>query len=544
MAGKTKTIVGIASALFVLVTVIQLSLQPIESASFKSAVDGKWLHMPSWSQRHGNQDNFVYPSGSNETSQQDDLKSEFESSWINATESSISNITESLSNTTAPIALDAADSSYNLTIRYSLDQANIHDVFNSTLGFEKVIMLSLPSRGDRQDAFSVMTRLSNITYLPMDGIVGTDVPEKALPMGMTYKTQSLSAIGSWRAHLNALRYVVQNNLQSAIIFEDDADWDVSLRYQLVQYAKASRYILRQNGSSPSPYGDGWDVLTIGHCDAEAWKEDMRRWVIPHDPTVIVPHVRGGAWIPDMKPWQAWDSPHPDRGNNTRICFASEWNACTTAYAVSLAGAEKILLYMSMLPFNDKFDNGLGAMLRHHKEKSDFMGVTCYPTVIGVSHGAGSGAKYSDIDVHGGTHEKPYSERLQFPFRKNIQRVLKGETTFEGEYSVEKMADKEEGKSATPFLMDFADIIKPEGQAEVLVKVEKPDGTTILEAVSEEEFLGRQSMFEEEERKLQDELHRTDSNTDTSATITYLHQSLHVSDFIETLATPTSDLPDD
>lgn len=130
-------------------------------------------------------------------------------------------------------------------------------------------MLSLPFRGDRQDTFAVQAQLSNITWTQMWGVEGQDVPEKAMPYGMTYEKIGKNGVGSWRAHLNALRYVVKNKLESAIIFEDDADWDVSLRYQLVQYAKASRYILRQNGTSSSPYGDGWDVLTIGHCDAEA-----------------------------------------------------------------------------------------------------------------------------------------------------------------------------------------------------------------------------------------------------------------------------------
>ena len=399
-------------------------------------------------------------------------------------------------------------------------------------------MLSLPYRGDRQDTFAVQAELSNITWTQMWGVEGKDVPERALPYGMTYETMSKNAIGSWRAHLNALRYVVMNRLESAIIFEDDADWDVALRYQLVQYAKASRYILRQNGSASSPYGNGWDVLTIGHCDAEARKEDMRRWVIPNDPTVIAPHIRGGAWIPDMKPWQAWNSKHPDKSNNTRICFASEWNACTTAYAVSLAGAMKILYYQSMTPFNEKFDNGLGNMLRHHEKKSNFTGITCYPTVIGVSHGAGTGAKTSDIESYGGIHERPYSERLQFPVRKNIERLFRGDNIFEGEYSVERMADKPEVDNPTPFLLNFTDIIKAEGRAEVLVTVTESDGVNHLESIPEEDFLEMKMNFEEEYR-LEESLATAHPPDTSSDSISNAHTSYSATSILDPMTVRTA-----
>lgn len=31
-------------------------------------------------------------------------------------------------------------------------------------------------------------------------------------------------LGSWRTHLDAFRYVVDNRIQVALIFEDDVDW--------------------------------------------------------------------------------------------------------------------------------------------------------------------------------------------------------------------------------------------------------------------------------------------------------------------------------
>jgi hypothetical protein len=37
--------------------------------------------------------------------------------------------------------------------------------------------------------------------------------------------------------------MVERRVSSALIFEDDADWDVALKMQLVQFARGSRFLL-------------------------------------------------------------------------------------------------------------------------------------------------------------------------------------------------------------------------------------------------------------------------------------------------------------
>ena len=56
------------------------------------------------------------------------------------------------------------------------------DTMNSTLGFDKVFVISMPDRSDKRDAFSLQARLSNITFEVRDGVAGADVPAKALPL--------------------------------------------------------------------------------------------------------------------------------------------------------------------------------------------------------------------------------------------------------------------------------------------------------------------------------------------------------------------------
>src|SRR5256886_11651925 len=40
------------------------------------------------------------------------------------------------------------------------------------------------------------------------------------------------AKGSWRAHLNAVKTVVKQNLSTALIVEDDIDWDIHIKSQI------------------------------------------------------------------------------------------------------------------------------------------------------------------------------------------------------------------------------------------------------------------------------------------------------------------------
>ena len=59
----------------------------------------------------------------------------------------------------------------------------------------------------------------SITFIP--DIYGADVSPKALPFSFDRKQ---NVVGSWRAHMNVAAKMVEENIQSALIFEDDTDW--------------------------------------------------------------------------------------------------------------------------------------------------------------------------------------------------------------------------------------------------------------------------------------------------------------------------------
>ena len=104
----------------------------------------------------------------------------------------------------------------------------------------------------------------NKTLPTLDGLPAKEKPRKKL-------------LGAWRAHLNVATRMVYERISTAILFEDDADWDVNLHTQLEQFAQGSRYITSSwsgskelkskasGGDANSPYGEDWDLLWLGHC---------------------------------------------------------------------------------------------------------------------------------------------------------------------------------------------------------------------------------------------------------------------------------------
>jgi GR25 family glycosyltransferase involved in LPS biosynthesis len=88
-----------------------------------------------------------------------------------------------------------------------------------------------------------------VTRIP--GVRGEDVLPKAKPN----KAESLlpGVIGCWRAHADAWARVIDEGLETALILEDDADWDIALKEELSLLSNA----LAEQGS---PLGNSKQYL--------------------------------------------------------------------------------------------------------------------------------------------------------------------------------------------------------------------------------------------------------------------------------------------
>ncbi|VBB79661.1 Putative Glycosyltransferase Family 25 [Podospora comata] len=337
------------------------------------------------------------------------------------------------------------------------------DVLNSTLGFQEIFVINLPERSDRRDAMTLAAALTRLDVKWIDGIDGKDVPERVLPGDSWDKKISKGNKGSWRAHMNALQRIVQDNLTSALILEDDADWDIRLKEQMQVFAQAARAFTQPAPRTRStladtedrselsvsqipinlrsrltPYGDSWDVLWLGHCGTEFPSAST---IVAHKnktPTINrVPLLRvtipSDVTVPDAKhlkahPFALQDSLAKEYAPHTRVVHASDKTTCTQAYAVSQQGARKLLYQFGLKTLTAGWDLMLGDWcdgLYPRETGNRPVCVTVQPPLF--SHHYGKGAA-SDITAPGGgfvNKDKEMTPYVRLSVRVNMERLVQG-----------------------------------------------------------------------------------------------------------------------
>ena len=212
--------------------------------------------------------------------------------------------------------------------------------------------------------------------------------------------------------------IISRRLSSAIIIEDDADWDLNLRSMMEYIALGSQTLLDTPQDQPphSPYGDGWDLMWLGHCASSTIKGDDRRFIMRNDPSVPPwQHRANYGDIPDMSPYD----------NTTRILFFTAGNTCTYSYALSYRGAAKILKYLSMDVFNKPIDFGLREMCE--KRERGFTCISVFPQIFGEHKPAGAKERDSDIDQQNrsSVRAKGYSHNIVHSTRLNVEHLIDG-----------------------------------------------------------------------------------------------------------------------
>lgn len=192
--------------------------------------------------------------------------------------------------------------------------------------------------------------------------------------------------------------IVINSLSSALVLEDDADWDVSIKNQLQAFASGSQFVTAvPKGHKPhSPYGDDWDLLWLGHCASTMMPDDDRRWVIENDATVPDPKHRANfANIPDMAA-SGYD-------NSTRVVYRASDGVCLYAYALSFRGARKLLRGQALRKTFTPIDVGIGQLC---KEKG-FKCISVFPQLIDSHKAAG---RLSRTAISGGSARRRSGRR--------------------------------------------------------------------------------------------------------------------------------------
>lgn len=175
---------------------------------------------------------------------------------------------------------------------------------------------------------------------------------------------------AWLGHIDLLKFVIQNRWGSALIMEDDVDWDVGIRNQTKLIAKAVLTLTKQKHSEQAPYGREWDVLWMGHCSDPANTD--RPIIAFDDPTVISLDKYSGldTYIKNILP------------DGQRSVHYAGNPVCTFAYAVSATGAKK-LLHQASLGHGGAFD----LMLMHSCQDRTLDCITVNPEIFDGYHPA-------------------------------------------------------------------------------------------------------------------------------------------------------------
>ncbi|KAF2099445.1 hypothetical protein NA57DRAFT_55413 [Rhizodiscina lignyota] len=392
-----------------------------------------------------------------------------------------------------PSPQTATQWSEQLSARLSLSKSeleeipkHLRDVYNETLGFEKIFVINLPSRTDYHDALTLAAAGTGLKLDWIDAVKGEDVDERVLPPGGIQTNLVAGKRGCWRSHLDALTRMVEENIQSALIIEGDADWDVRIKSEMYNFAQASNMLLQPLASSSdyapefadatyanpsksadgdeidfhnppmtkaptgSPYGDGWDLFWIGHCGTMfPTREDTPdtprgRVVQTDDPTV--PEYRHFTYY-----FEKEKTVKTNYANHTRFYFHTRQNVCTIAYAISQEGARKLLYELGLHKMNDPQDLMHRQFCDGRKGRRHHTCLTTIPELFQSHRPAGSKSGFSDIDENTqksqSINERAWTSNIRWSVRMNMLKLVENETDFDDQYpdSKKKKDDKKEGE---------------------------------------------------------------------------------------------------
>lgn len=308
--------------------------------------------------------------------------------------------------------------------------------------------------------------VSNIELDFIDGVKGDTVPDKAIPVAKEQSRLGDASIGSWRAHMNAVQEIVRRNLSSALILEDDVDWDIRLKQQLYDFSLASRALIQPLSASSSsskkfadptfnqppesmpnviptfkfddlpstipptdsPYGDDWDLLWLGHCgvtfpfDRPDHAKLPKGRVIRHDDITVPP--KNNLWSLNKPFTLVKDYPE-----HTRAVHHTQEGVCSLGYAISQRGARKLLYEVALKEVTDAFDILLRFFCEGGKAgRKPHKCLTVQPGYFQHHRAVGPTSHASDIGNHKGKYrEKGLTDMIRWSVRLNLEALMDGKT---------------------------------------------------------------------------------------------------------------------
>ncbi|KAK9311540.1 hypothetical protein V1522DRAFT_417586 [Lipomyces starkeyi] len=319
----------------------------------------------------------------------------------------------------------------------------LQNVQNATLGFGAILMLSLMSRTDRQDAIALIASQCDIKISHViPGVVSEEINEKAYPWGRGLEKlltpQYMPYLGSWRSHMNTFKYIIDNKIETALIIEDDVDWDINIKAQLTAFAQALRTSrLRRPFTDEelerAPYGLDWDIMHLATSKANMAATPRNKAFIKYnDPYRASSDVaNNGCTGPNG--WFCWGDimAYTKLNETQRAIYPSYESVGLSAIAVSYRGAQRLLYYLSYKELVDTLDYSIADLLR----KGALRGWTVTPPLL--SEWKTHGKSDSDLKKVGSTLGLPgnmngVSAGVAHSARKALTENLEGEDYWKNE----------------------------------------------------------------------------------------------------------------
>ncbi|QDS73103.1 hypothetical protein FKW77_000707 [Venturia effusa] len=207
--------------------------------------------------------------------------------------------------------------------------------------------------------------MTDIDLTMMPGSTAEDVHEKVIPPSW-HSARDDPALGCWRSHANVWRKIISENIATALVLEDDADWDVNVKEQMFLQSQAilSHPNLVTNDSrveDEKPYRDDWDIFFLGACQLRAYGNETSE---------------AGPFIVVKDAYMAQRDKLRDSYLNALDHFGT---LCTTGYAVSKKGAARLLYNIGWKDFAFPIDNELSWKI----EKGIIRGITTSPPIFNM-----------------------------------------------------------------------------------------------------------------------------------------------------------------
>jgi GR25 family glycosyltransferase involved in LPS biosynthesis len=160
-------------------------------------------------------------------------------------------------------------------------------------------------------------------------------------------------VKAWLSHHVVLREFLESGQETALIFEDDIDWDIRLKTVQVPLAQRAARSLGKTANVDAtvyPWGapKDWDLLYLGHCGDYLNQITSGVGVGHHHPSDLekLKHVlyEDPSMLnhTDLHPYTASFLTALTVPERTRVLHHSVWPLCTFGYAITRRTAERLL----------------------------------------------------------------------------------------------------------------------------------------------------------------------------------------------------------